>query len=104
MHMCARARMGVHVVCGVYVVFCTVLFHKVSLHCMHNLCVMCAQAYTYQVCISKQDISSYSEAAKSGTEAEFIDKITPDIAALLVSSPTHLDHVILILVAMSICC
>ena len=88
--MCARARMGVHVVCGVYVVFCTVLFHKVSLHCMHNLCVMCAQAYTYQVCISKQDISSYSEAAKSGTE--------------LVSSPTHLDHVILILVAMSICC
>ncbi|XP_065917991.1 E3 ubiquitin-protein ligase makorin-1-like isoform X2 [Dysidea avara] len=29
------------------------------------------------------DISSYSEAAKSGTEAEFIDKITPDVAALL---------------------
>ena len=39
---------------------------------------------------SRQDISSYSEAAKSGTEAEFIDKITTDVAALLVSSPTHM--------------
>lgn len=29
------------------------------------------------------EIASYSEAAKTGTEAEFIDKITPDIAALL---------------------
>ena len=108
-HVCVFVSVGV---CGVYMVLCTVLFHKVCPHFMCNLCVMCIQAHikfifpyrTYQVYISIQDISSYSEAAKSGTEAEFIDKITPDIAALLVSSPTHLDHVILILVAMSICC
>jgi len=57
---------------------------------LHVQFVCDVHAGTYQVHISIQDISSYSEAAKSGTEAEFIDKITPDIAALLVSNPTHL--------------